>query len=72
VGWPDQQFPSSIFKTVQIMKIKNPTLPRSKNAQTLHGTIIEREEELSPLGQHQIPNRIHVINFGTLSKLKFP
>jgi hypothetical protein len=41
---PGQQFPSSITKTVQTLKIKNTALPRSKNVQHLHGARFGHDE----------------------------
>jgi hypothetical protein len=45
--------------------------PYSKNIQTFYGALLEYFEQLYKLGQLQIPNIIHVINFGTYSNLNF-
>jgi hypothetical protein len=41
----------------------------SKNTQAWLGARFECFEQLSQLGHLQIPNKIHVINFGTDSNL---
>jgi hypothetical protein len=52
--WPvrrlGQQFPSIIIKTIQTLKIKNTSFPRSKNIQSFQGTGFEHGEQLSQLG----------------------
>jgi hypothetical protein len=65
--------PSKIFfqysKKLQICKFKFSASVRSKIIQTLHEAIFEYIEQLYQLGQLQIPNKIHDINFGTDSSL---
>jgi hypothetical protein len=53
----------------QTVKSNSNALPCFKNIEALHATRFEYFEQLSPLDQLQIPNRIHVINFGAGSNL---
>jgi hypothetical protein len=53
----------------QTVKSNSNALPCFKNIQALHATRFEYFEQLSLLDQLQIPNRIHVINFGAGSNL---
>jgi hypothetical protein len=46
--------------------------PLSKNIQILYGRVFEYSEQLSQLGQHQVLDKIYVINSGTDSNLNFP
>jgi hypothetical protein len=48
------------------------TFPVPTNIQTFHDPSFEHGEQLSQLGQIQIPTRIHVINLGKNSNLNFP
>jgi hypothetical protein len=65
---PFKQFPNE-FQSFQILKFKTESFPCSINTQTLYDARFEYFEQLSKLGQLQIPNIIHVINFGTDSNL---
>jgi hypothetical protein len=62
------KFPNS----TQNCKFIKEAFPSSKNMQTLQTAIFEYVEELSPLGQLQIPNKIVVINSGTGNNFNLP
>jgi hypothetical protein len=65
--WEFFKFP----KTARICKFKTDAFHYSKNTESLHDAIHEYSEQLSQLGQLQILNRIHSINFGTNLNLNF-
>jgi hypothetical protein len=58
-----------IFKSSQTCKFKTETFYYPKNPQTLHEARFEYFKQHSQLVRLQIPNKIHVINFGTNSNL---
>jgi hypothetical protein len=62
------KFPNS----TQTCKFKREAFPCSKNIQIVHEARLECFEQLSPLGQLQIRNRIHVINSGIEFNLNLP
>jgi hypothetical protein len=57
------------LQILQTLKFKRKAFPMSKNTQAWLGARFECFEQLSQLGHLQIPNKIHVINFGTDSNL---
>jgi hypothetical protein len=56
-------------KMAQNLKSNSNAFAWFKNIQTLHVFRFEYFEQLSKLGELQIPNRIHVIKFGIDSNL---
>jgi hypothetical protein len=57
---------------LQTLKYKMKAILMSKNIQIWHGGILEDYEQLFPLGQLPIPNRIQDTNFGIHLTLNLP
>jgi hypothetical protein len=58
-----------LFKNCSNFEIENEDHPDAKNIQTWHRARADYSEQLLPLGQLPIPNRIQVIMFGRNSTL---
>jgi hypothetical protein len=71
VGRPDLELFFPILKSSQTCKFKYTAFSWSTIIQTCDEASFEHIEQVSQLGQLQIPNRSHVINFGTKSTLIF-
>jgi hypothetical protein len=72
VGRPGNQLLFYYLKSAQTCEFKSSAFPRSKIIKTLYEATFEYDEQHCQLGGLQIPNRIHVINFGTNSNLNLP
>jgi hypothetical protein len=72
VDWPDLELFFPILKSSQTCKFKYTAFSWSTIIQTGYEASVEHIEQLSQLGQLQIPSRNHVIKFWSQFQFKFP